>query len=142
MRPLTLLAFFLFAGLFYTCAKPLVAETQEPDDNLHVPLYQCMPVSLTAEASVCFDSLLSDSRCPVGGVCVWMGVAYGKFSLSANGTRYPFRLSTIAQSIWGPRDTVVAGFKIELINFSPYPGTVADPVPDNIRKAELKVTKL
>jgi hypothetical protein len=39
------------------------------------------------------------------------------------------------------KDTVIAGYKIEFINLSPYPGTVADPIPDSQRKAELKVTK-
>ena len=142
MRPITVIIFFLFAGLFFTCAKPHLAAEQEPDDNLQIPLYQCKSVSLASDATICFDSLLTDSRCPVYVDCVWEGFAAGKFSLTTDFAVHTFKLATMDLPGLFSKDTIVAGYKIEFINLTPYPGTVSEPVPDNVRKAELRVTKL
>ena len=63
------------------------------------------------------------------------------FSFTKNGDTHRFSLSTLTLKPNYTKDTVIAGYKIEFINLSPYPGTVADPIPDSQRKAELKITK-
>src|SRR5688572_22930596 len=88
-----------------------------------------------------FDAVVSDSRCPANAMCIWQGAATASFSFTKNGDTHHFNLSTIT---WKPeytKDTIIAGYKIEFINLSPYPGTVADPIPDSQRKAELNITK-
>lgn len=45
---------------------------------------------------VCFDSLITDSRCPIDAICVWEGFALAKFSLHQNGNVIPFSLATRA----------------------------------------------
>ena len=139
-KPLIIITVALSMGFLYACTKPCVHEEQE--NGLEITLYQCKPVFSTSQVRICFDSLLSDSRCPANAVCVWQGFAAGKFSLSADGETYPFKLSTVDLPGLFPKDTVISGYKIEFINLSPYPGTVPGPIPDNVRKAELKVTKL
>ena len=140
MRLLPVIAIISAITLANACAKPHVTESDE--NGFEVTLYHCGSFIPNSEVRICFDSLLSDSRCPIGMDCVWMGVGVGKFSLSTNGATYPFKLATTAMPYFGPKDTIVAGYKIELINLSPYPGTMPEPIPDNVRKAELKVTKL
>jgi hypothetical protein len=44
---------------------------------------------------VCLDSLVEDSRCPVGVVCIWQGTVIAKFSVSVNNHQQPVTLSTL-----------------------------------------------
>ena len=90
---------------------------------------------------LCFDSLISDSRCPANAVCGWAGTAIAKFSLTNNNETEIFVLSTLDMFPTYTRDTVLMGYKIEFVNLSPYPGTVPMPVPADKIKAELKITK-
>lgn len=88
-----------------------------------------------------FDSLIEDSRCPANAMCIWQGAAVAGFSFTKDHVTSSFRLSTISMQPNYIKDTVVMGYKIEFINLSPYPGTVPSPIPDNDRKAEVKITK-
>ena len=144
MRPLPVIAIFLFICLLNSCSRSPIESPEDnlPQGHLLVTLNQCTPVFSGSAVRVCFDSLLSDSRCPANATCVWMGFAACKFSLCNNGETYPFRLSTLTMPGYMSKDTIVAGYKVEFINLSPYPGTVPEPVPGNMRKAEVKVTKL
>lgn len=90
---------------------------------------------------LCFDSLLSDSRCPANAMCIWQGTATAKFSLTKDHETRTFVLSTIDMPPTYKKDTVLMGYKIEFVNLTPYPGTVPAPVPADQIKAELKITK-
>lgn len=138
MRLFLIAALFISAGLFCTCSKPVTGEA----GNTEVILYRCAPVFSSNKPMICFDSLLTDSRCPTNAVCVWVGYAAGKFSFLLNGVVYPFKLSTFDLHGSYSRDTIIAGYKIEFVNLLPYPGTVPAPIPDNSRRAELRVIKL
>src|SRR6188768_4597251 len=93
------------------------------------------------DLKLCFDAVVSDSRCPANAVCIWQGAATASFSFTKNGKTHRFNLSTINMQPNYTKDTVIAEYKIEFINLFPYPGTVVDPIPDSQRKAELKITK-
>ncbi len=88
-----------------------------------------------------FDAVMSDSRCPANAMCIWQGAATASFTFIKNGNTNRFNLSTITMPPHYTKDTVIAGYKIEFVNLLPYPGTVPNPIPDNDRKAELKITK-
>ena len=88
-----------------------------------------------------FDAVVSDSRCPANAMCIWQGAATATFTFTKNGHDNRFNLSTITMRPDYSKDTIIAGYKIEFINLLPYPGTVADPIPDSQRMAELKFTK-
>ena len=90
---------------------------------------------------LCFDSLMSDSRCPANAMCVWQGTAIAKFSFTKDNETKTFVLSTLEMPPSYTKDTVLMGYKIEFVNLSPYPGTVPTPVPADKIKAELKITK-
>ena len=90
------------------------------------------------EVKICYDSLVSDSRCPADGVCIWQGEATGKFSFTVNNaTKHTLALSTLN---YGPynRDTIVGNYKIELLAIDPYPRVHA-PRPAS---ASVNITKL
>lgn len=90
---------------------------------------------------LCYDSLISDSRCPANAMCIWQGTATAKFSLTKDHETKTFVLSTIDMSPTYKKDTVLMGYKIEFVNLTPYPGTVPSPVPADQIKVELKITK-
>jgi len=139
MRSLTVTILIIFTGLFYTCAKPI---GEGVESNFEVSLYQCRAVPSNNQTLICFDSLLTDSRCPVNAVCGMIGYAAVKFSLTSNGATHSFKLSTLDMPGLFSRDTILGGYQIEFMHLEPYPGTVQGPIPDNARKAQLKVTKL
>lgn len=90
---------------------------------------------------LCFNAVVSDSRCPANAMCIWQGTAVGRFTFTKNNESGTFDLSTLDQPPTYNKDTVLMGYKIEFVNLSPYPGAVPNPIPDSDRKAEIKITK-
>lgn len=65
------------------------------------------------------DSVLNDSRCPVGVVCVWAGNAQVRLDLIVEGNyHYQFSLNTNSSF---QQDTLIRGIKYKLLNVLPYP---------------------
>ena len=87
-----------------------------------------------------FDTLLLDSRCPKGVTCIWAGYAAARFSFKKDEEEYTVTLSS-PKILSYVSDTVLAGYKIQLLNITPQP--VADSVINYTDyKAELKITRL
>ncbi|MES1218952.1 MAG: hypothetical protein ABUT20_25825 [Bacteroidota bacterium] len=93
------------------------------------------------DLQLCFEAVVSDSRCPANAVCIWQGTAVARFSFTKNKDTHTFNLATINMAPAYHKDTTIAGYKIEFINLLPYPGTYTAPAPDHQIKAELKITK-
>ncbi len=68
--------------------------------------------------SLTFNSLISDSRCPIGVLCVWEGNAKIGFKFSNQNNSVNFSLHTYRNFT---RDTTLLGYNIKLISVSPYP---------------------
>jgi len=67
---------------------------------------------------ISFDSLKTDSRCPIGVTCFWEGNAEISLRLFNNEFNIPFNLNTNPSFI---NDTTIHSYHIELIDLSPYP---------------------
>ena len=80
-----------------------------------------------------FDSLITDSRCPIGVLCVWEGNA--KVSLIFNSIQ--FNLNTHALFI---EDTTISSYHIDLINVWPYPH-IDSLYTDDQYSVKIRVTK-
>jgi hypothetical protein len=105
----------LLAAVLVSCKKNRSSAETE------VALSKCSTVWIKGEdARLCYDSLVNESRCPIGGVCVSAGLANVKMSLHMGGVQYLLRLST-----WDNRpyfeviDTV--GYRVQLLEVHPYP---------------------
>lgn len=96
----------------------------------------CRNVEGGDKVRICYDSLLQDSRCPVGMMCIWAGVAAGKFSFSVNSEEHILTLAT-ANLAGYRKDTTVGNYHIELLEIAPYPGTH----PPGPASAKVKVSK-
>jgi hypothetical protein len=108
---------------------------------IEIGVQKCAEGNIGGEGLIlCVDSLLEDSRCPSDVVCVWSGRAVVKFSLTKNAQTYPFVLSTLNQPNYYKKDTIISGYKIELINVYPYPKT-SPPNFDSKKTVEIKISR-
>ena len=136
---LSILLFITLTAFVNSCSK---SGNKFKEGTIELKLSDCENGNIAGDdLKLCFDAVVSDSRCPANAVCIWQGAATASFSFTKNGKTHRFNLSTIKLQPNYTKDTVIAEYKIEFINLFPYPGTVADPIPDSQRKAEVKITK-
>ena len=134
-----MLLFITLTAFVNSCSK---SGNKFKEGTIELKLSDCENGNIAGDdLKLCFDAVVSDSRCPANAVCIWQGAATASFSFTKNGKTHLFNLSTITMQPNYTKDTVIAEYKIEFINLSPYPSTVADPIPDSQRKAEVKITK-
>ena len=138
MKLLLYIALATFTA-FYSCSKSRDLKEEAGGLKLH----ECLD-SIIAEDNLklCFDAVISDSRCPANAMCVWQGTVVAKFIFTKNSQAHTLELSTLDMPPTYNKDTVLMGYKIEFITLAPYPGTVPFPIPDNQKKAEVKITKI
>lgn len=117
--------------------SPACRKSEPLSPNTVIKLEQCyQQASGTETINLCFDGVMSDSRCPINANCVWQGIALVNFTFSANNHSESFTLATNNAMKPYNTDTVLQGYKIQLINLYPYPGEVGSEV-----KAEVKISK-
>jgi hypothetical protein len=68
--------------------------------------------------SIRLDSIINESRCPLGVVCIWEGNAEARFMMNYNGSVNYFSLNTFRGS---RTDTVIDGLYIKMIWLNPSP---------------------
>jgi len=140
MRSGLFIGIIAVTAIFLSCSKK---GFELKEGSVEIKLKSCADGKVSANNyKLCFDELISDSRCPANAMCIWQGTAVAKFSLTKNKDTYSFVLSTLAMPGTYNKDTTMFGYKIEFVNLSPYPGTVPPPVPAEQIKAELKISKL
>jgi hypothetical protein len=126
-------------GVLSACEK---SATDIEGATRTIQLHECTPLPGSSDSRLCFESVVSDSRCPANANCIWGGTAIARFSIAKHDARiHVLTLATPLPVTYG-RDTVVAGYKIEFVNLHPYPSLGAPPVPASEIKAEVKITKL
>jgi hypothetical protein len=104
-------------------------------DENSIALYDCSPE--TTAPYICFDSLITDSRCPEGGECFWRGNATIKVSFHERGNVHTFKMGLKGYPWMGfPPDTTISGYKIEFIDLTPYPNYFV-PAP---KASEIRAT--
>jgi hypothetical protein len=136
---LSILLFITLTAFVNSCSK---SGNKFREGTIELKLSGCENGRIAGDdLTLCFNAVVSDSRCPANAMCIWQGAATATFSFTKNNDTHRFNLSTITMKPNYTKDTVIAGYKIEFINLLPYPGTVADPIPDSQRKAEIKITK-
>ncbi len=107
---------------FLSCKKTSTTKEENKIKSGNIPLYTCSFFSTNANPnfSICYDSLITDSRCPSNVVCVWAGVAIVKLSLTQNNSFVSFKLSSMGGNYFPPRDTTINGINIKLVDVTPY----------------------
>jgi hypothetical protein len=124
------------ALLLAACSKDERGSYKEPSI---VNLNARTPLSANDTATISFDELVSDSRCPANSLCTWAGIAIARFTLRKGQKELPFMLSIMPG--YPKQDTIISGYVIELSDLRPYPG-LKDHSPATPVQAELRVFKL
>lgn len=138
MKKIITLSFVASLLIAASCSKNIELK----EGVLEIPFSKCAEGKIAGnDLSLCFTSVESDSRCPANAMCIWAGTAICNFTFIKNGDLHQLKLATLAVP-GTPKDTTVAGFKIEFVNLHPYPGTTNGPIENKDRKAEVKITKL
>ena len=107
------------------------------NDTVAISWLDCM-YDPQEQILICLDSVLNDSRCPLGVQCFWEGNAEVRFKFE----RYPdgavlFNLNTHK----GFRnDTIVDNYKFTLTGLSPYP-KIGSRISQKDYKAEILIEK-
>ncbi len=87
---------------------------------------------------ICLDSVLNDSRCPIGAYCFWEGNAEVRFRFEKfRDKNILFNLNTNIRFL---RDTIVDGYKITLVGLRPAPA-LQHRVAQSDYKAKIVVIK-
>ena len=91
-----------------------------------------------ADASIAFNKVTDDSRCPVDVTCVWAGDAHVEVAISRNGAPD----ETIILSMTPPKhETAVRNLRIRFVSLAPVPHQ-ADPSPRRNYRAEFVVDQM
>jgi hypothetical protein len=139
MKILVSLAVLFLIAVFTGCSRS--NELANPK-SINLKIQQCNDVFFPDDTvTICFDSLLTDSRCPHNVVCIWEGYAAGKFSFTVNNQTSIFDLSATKDLYQAyTTDTIIAGYKIEFLDLTPYPDILI-PSPATNKTAVLRITK-
>lgn len=74
-------------------------------------LYDC-----NRQTYICFDSVIGDSRCPIGLLCFWAGIANARFNFLNHDN------SSVTVDLYErTRDTIVDGYNFSFLQLIPYP---------------------
>jgi hypothetical protein len=131
MKPAILLLALPLVIAMSACKKSKkesdIVEINKMSGTSSIPLSGCKTWAFTNDdVKICYDSLVEDSRCPIGGVCVWAGRARAKFSFHLNNQKHSIALTTSGAEYYRV-DTVIGNYLIELIDIAPYPGQFPAP---------------
>ena len=117
---------------------------QDPGNNSKVDLGEEFKIRNGEEVVVrgekvriTFSSVFSDSRCPIGVDCVWVGNAAIAIEVAKkNKKQVVAMLNTFLQ----PKEVAYRGFKIKLVALNPYPD-IRQPIDPKDYVATMVVAK-
>jgi hypothetical protein len=118
MKTIRIILLILFVEFFLACDQT-VDNSLMLDKPVSFELHQTR-FDLTEGISLRFDSILSDSRCPLNVNCVWEGNAAVQFTLSNAGSKHIIVLNTHGGTNF-PKDTLISGYLLNLLEVLPYP---------------------
>jgi hypothetical protein len=115
-------------SLIFSCKQDEVIEkkTSGSVDVVEIAYSKCVfnDPAQNSIATICFDAVVTDSRCPTNVVCVWQGYAEVKLRLVQGGENISFKLATINLNGALQNETTINGIRIKLLEVLPYPGNV------------------
>jgi len=120
-------------------------KDNQPDDSGFIDSFELITgdcYSSIEQSAICFDTILTDSRCAVGAECKWEGNATIKLDLTTRESEnYKVKLNTNPDF---PIDTTIENIYILLTDLEPYPETnkVIEPKDYKARLTVANIAKL
>jgi hypothetical protein len=112
------LFFLLLITLFLGCDKENYSDSNMNFNDTIILPYGKLLHNEKDNISIYLDSILYDSRCPLGFECMWEGNAKVRFKFISNHTESDLLLNTYSQF---SRDTMIKGYKITMVSLAPFP---------------------
>ena len=111
------------------CSSSPARPTSSVDTRVTVPIGQTVTIAATS-ASVRFESVLEDSRCPADANCVWQGQAAVTLTVVASGRPVSIELRSDPAAA---RAASVNGLRFEWVQLDPYPFSSRPTQPGDYR---------
>jgi hypothetical protein len=106
------------------------------NDTLTLAYHDCL-TDPDKKFYICLDSIVNESRCPLGLECFWAGMATVRFKLQTyQSTPVYFNLSTLNNE----NKTIISGYTIKLVGLDPYPSK-DNKLEQEEYKAKLFITR-
>jgi hypothetical protein len=106
--------------IFFSCKKTNNIEEDNAVQSTTIPINNCSTFSTNINCSICYDSLLRDSRCSEPVLCIWNGEVVVKLLFKQNSNTIAFKLSDSPNIIGNPpNDTTINGVHIKLVDVLP-----------------------
>lgn len=112
-------------------------------DGNSIQLYKCSE-STAGSPFICFDSLITDSRCPMSPnvECIWQGTAIIQVTFHENENAHTFKMSLKGYpSLGSPGDTTINGNRIIFTDLKPYPENNKPAPKEKDIKATFSITQ-
>ena len=138
-----ILPFFMLFLAEQSCTDMVETNQSSPftySDTIQLPVNNFIQ-SYDYKYTIHFDSVFTDSRCPMEANCVWAGVAGVRFTLSEkNMKKIIVQLYTTNNDQWS--DSVIYNnLKIKLLRVTPYP-SLSETIVYSDYKAILKISSI
>lgn len=134
---------FIFCSIVFCSCRKANIVTGVVSANKTIVLGSCIAIKEASLPVICFESVESESRCPLGAVCVWAGYAAVKLGIKNDaGITQHFSLAISAANIhypFPPNDTTINGYHIKMIDLLPYPSIILPS--QEAPKVELQITQ-
>jgi len=131
----------ILSGIIFIGCKKSSTDSNSFSESRTIPVGFCTSfTNAGVNYSICLDSVVDESRCPIDALCIWAGVAKAKFTFTESGNAHHFYLYTPGYSSSFPSDTIINAVKIDFKSLTPRPAL-------NIRydysayRAEVQITK-
>jgi hypothetical protein len=105
------------------------------NDTIELSYQDCLS-DPDKQCNICFDSVLTDSRCPIGVTCFWAGEAKVRFKIE----KYNCKPVVVDLST-GVLDTVINEYKISFFDLLPHPN-IKIPFDKENYKAKMVVKQI
>lgn len=131
---------FAFAGFCVVLMMVSCKKSDKFESSLYtIGVDECRTIQSGADQITICTHILHDSRCPEDVVCLTAGLAYARFTVTANNAAQTFTMFPKAfPNQYGPADTTINGFRIEFLDIIPHRRT--DNVIPPVQKARLRIT--
>ncbi len=119
----------LGALLAAACSSSPVSPTTSVDARITVPIHHTTTIA-GASASVRFEAVTEDSRCPADANCVWLGQAAVRLTVVASARQVSIELRSDPAAA---RAASVNGLRFEWVQLDPYPFSSRPTQPGDYR---------
>jgi hypothetical protein len=119
----------LIALLTASCASSPAGPTAHIDTTFSITLGESVLVA-PGSATIRFDAVTEDSRCPTGAYCVWAGRAGARLGVIMNANERSIQLLSDPKA---SRAATVDDLRVEWGQLDPYPSLTSPTEPGDYR---------